>query len=230
MLFVAAVAAAATGVASMAPAPTAYSYAGWCPTPRPEARPGLLNPYRRPPFLQPARVASDLAYASFLLYLESEGMPMPKVGVDVEVRESGTRGNGLFALRDFEEGEMVARYSGTRAKYSEFMAAWEAGLTSGDYLAPSYASGDESDEGDDVQYVDATDPSTSAVGRYANHNVRKQNAQLCSSDEFIGGVEFVLTTRPVPAGAEFFLDYGRAYWDCKLGAWPTPQRLAVDFA
>jgi hypothetical protein len=229
---VAALAAASTAFASLGAATTApvspYSYTGWCATPNPEACPSPFNPYRRPPFLQPARVLSDLAYAAFEVWLQSEGTPLPKLGVDIEVRQSGAKGNGLFALRPFEEGEVVARYSGTRATYTEFMAAWEAGLTSGDYLAVSYGSGDG--EGDDAQYVDATDASASAIGRYANHNVRKQNAQLCSSDEFGFGLEFIMTTKAVPAGGEILLDYGREYWDCKLGVWPTPQRLAVDFA
>lgn len=207
-------------------ASTAYSYSGWCPTPRPEACPGLRSPYRRPAILQPARIASDLGYLRLTAYLESAGTRMPTLGVDVAVRACGDKGKGLFALRTFAPDEVVARYSGVRATYSEFKAAWEAGLTSGDYLAPSYTSG----EGSEVRYVDATDASASAIGRYANHNVRRRNCELCNTDKFLGGVMFLMTTKPVAAGEEFLLDYGREYWDCKLGAWPTPQRLSVDFA
>lgn len=120
---------------------------------------------------------------------------------------------GLFALRDFEEGEIVARYSGVRASYSTFMQAWESGLTSGDYLCES-AIGD----GDDELYVDGSAAECSALGRYVNHSVRRKNADLCSNEFASFGVEYVQADRRVAAGREFFIDYGREYWDAKLGS------------
>ena len=43
------------------------------------------------------------------------------------------------------------------------------------------------------------------------------------------GAVFVVTTAPVPAGGEFFLNYGDKYWDSQPGiGWV--RRLAIDFA
>merc|ERR1712228_697489 len=103
------------------------------------------------------------------------------------------------------------------------MKAWENGVTSGDYLSASAIG-----EGENAEYVDGTSTSSSALGRYVNHSLRRQNADLCSIKFGFSGVEFVQATKDVRAGQEFFIDYGPEYWDAKLGEGFSPQRLAVD--
>jgi len=198
-----------------------YTYSGWCPTPRPAAELSVLSPYKRPAALQPLRLASEVVAAA---YIASQGCEVPKLGEDIELRSSPGRGQGLYALRDFEPGELVAQYSGVRATYAEFQRAWEHGVTSGDYLFESRVG----EGGEGQQFVDATRDRGCALGRFVNHSVRKKNTDLVSLP-LLSGVEYVQTTRLVKAGEEFFTDYGTDYWDTKLGPWPTPQRLVIDF-
>ena len=92
-----------------------------------------LNPtsaYGRPAILrglQPARwVANQLSN----VLLPPDG----QLGVDMEIRQSPGKGQGLFALRRFEEGEFIGRYTGLFRSQEEFWAGFEAGDTSGDYI------------------------------------------------------------------------------------------------
>jgi len=208
-------------VIAAAAAPSAPPFTGWNMQPKAASAVGLLSPYRRPAALQPLRLCSDLAS---LAWLASEGILLPRLGEDIQLLPSQGRGKGLFAARDFEDGAIIARYSGVRAPYEAFEAAWESGLTSGDYLLGAGV-GEES-----TVYVDGTRAEDSALGRFVNHSVRLRNAALCCTEFASFGVEYVQTTRRVRAGEEFFVDYGSEYWDVKMGEWPlSPRRLAVDF-
>jgi len=133
--------------------------------------------YGRPPLLrgiQPLRWFSD-ALASVLLY------PDPQVGEDVAIRPSPGKGRGLFAMRRYEAGEFICRYTGLLRSKDEFMRGFLAGETSGDYL---YLLG-----GSDM-YVDADDPEQSSVARFINHSLRRQNcaaADICLPVAVAGG-------------------------------------------
>ena len=94
----------------------------------------LLSPYRRPVFLQPVRLAAEF---NALRLQRSRSYKIAELGRDVEIRPAGNRGNGLFALRDFEPDEIVVRYSGIYASARDLDDALDAGLTSGSYVAAS---------------------------------------------------------------------------------------------
>ena len=181
----------------------------------------LLSPYRRPLGLQPRRLAAE-AYA---LYGEAfMGLPVGRLGVDIEIRDTQTRGKGLFALRSFEPGELVARYSGVICTRAEFREAWRADLTDGVYAIKA------SSDGEIV--MDAEDPATSGAGRYVNHSRLWCNCAFRSftnDDEGLepSGVCYIQTTRAVAAGSEFLFDYGADYWSGSEYNWLT--RLATDY-
>ena len=194
------------------------------PTPTSSVK-ALLSPYRRPTLLQPRRLLAE----TYALYgetvMRSVGQPVGKVGVDIEIREAGRRGKGLFALRDFAPNELVARYSGVVATENEYLEAFDAGLTSGNYIASC------ADDGSLVIDSDRTDTALGqGAGRYVNHSRLWQNCAIVSftvggrgnSDsvrdqmnpgETPTGAAYIKTTRAVKAGSEFLTDYGPAYWD-----------------
>ena len=61
---------------------------------------------------------------------------------------------------------------------------------------------------------------SSGYVRFINHSVRMENCentQITLFDQQVStGIVHVRTTKDVPAGAQFFLNYGTSYWDSKL--------------
>lgn len=187
----------------------------------------LLSPYARPPVLQPLRLASDATAALMQAILRAGGRPIPQLGVDIEVRSVGELGDGLFALRPFAPGELVARYSGVVSSREEFGSAFLTGRTSGSYVVTSQTG----------KVVDAEDIGASSafvgLGHLINHSLRRRNCEVCDIalvNSIPAGVMHVQTTKAVQAGEQLFLDYGSGYWDDRLGSSRLSlQRLKVDW-
>ena len=175
----------------------------------------ITSPYRRPDLLQPRRLLAE-GYA-----LAGEKIaPVGRLGIDIEVRDAGPRGRGLFALRDFEAGERVCRYTGVLATDQAYREAWYAGLTSGAYIAKANLDG--------TIVVDSDSDRESGPGRYINHSKLWRNVRILSytivtpsflresipslAEEVPTGVVYMVATRPVAAGSEFLADYGPEYW------------------
>ena len=58
-----------------------------------------------------------------------------RTGVDIDIRDAGrNRGQGVFARRELQADELLARYTGRLWWPREWGAAFAAGLTSGDYV------------------------------------------------------------------------------------------------
>ena len=186
-----------------------------------------LSPYRRPVVLSPVRLAAEL---NRIRVERKRNYVVPKLGQDVEIRAVRGRGNGLFAMRDFECDEIIARYSGVFATTDELEAAKVAGITTGAYVADS-----EFPPGDNVEsrLIDAFDSSSSGIGRYVNHSIRKENCYIMDDVDDAGqsiGVNYMVTLKPVRAGSEFFLNYGSDYWDDAFdGKFDPVGRFIVDY-
>lgn len=205
--------------------------------------------YGRPALLrgiQPLRAASD-ALASLIL------KPELQLGRDFELRPSPRKGQvrplsclgckmfrdviirtpvfdlskGLFTLRRFERGEFIGRYTGLLRSRKEFMAGFQTGETSGDYL---FLLG-----GSDI-YIDADDPTQSNIARYINHSVLRKNCEardLCLKFDFLGNdvtlplaVVYIVATRRIETGQELYLDYGSTFWDSRARGL---QRIIIDY-
>mmetsp|Transcript_17478 Transcript_17478/g.43945 ORF Transcript_17478/g.43945 Transcript_17478/m.43945 type:complete len:149 (-) Transcript_17478:305-751(-) len=137
-------------------------------------------------------------------------------------------GQGLFAMRSFEKGEFISRYTGLLRSSEEFLASFKAGQTSGDYIFLL---------GGSRIYIDADDPTQSSVARYINHSVRKKNCvarDVCINYiSFSGepatlplGVVYITATKQISKGEELFLDYGRTFWDSRAAGL---RRLIIDY-
>lgn len=162
--------------------------------------------------VEPLRWAADFFYTR---QVSQMGLSECRLGVDVELRDAGARkGQGVFALRVIEEGELIGRYD-----------------------AP-ICSRDESSESPyqfklrDVPFVlDADDPTQSNWLRYINHSRRRCNSFPVPA--YVSGINFAVVfqaSERIQPGDELLFDYGTAYWDRILGSnrW-NPQRVLVDY-
>ena len=162
------------------------------------------------------------------------------LGVEFERRPSAGRGQGLFALRDFDDGEFVCLYTGILRSEKEFKEAIDAGETDGNYVFVLQES--EWLTGDGTRMlIDGYDPDRSSAARYINHSIRRQNCAFVQmyEDVSILGLHLELdyfavhvrTVKRIRRGDELFLDYGEDYWD-PIAPRPralNPQRFAIDF-
>ncbi len=119
-------------------------------------------------------------------------------------------GKGLFALRNFSQGERIIEYTGELIDERELNRRYHCnrgGLAT--YVLQI----------DDDTYIDAVDAANSSIARYANHckptdvkrgfafgnncvfkrNLRHTRGWLCAA-------------RDIAAGEEIFADYGDDYW------------------
>ena len=118
-----------------------------------------------PPRVEPLRWAFDTVAT-----LELGLFPGLRLGVDIERRTAGGKGDGIYALRTIPEGATVGRYEGVVIKRQEYMD----GELSSDYVF---------DLGENVPFMlDAQDPTRSNWCRFMNHNVRRANVEACMSD------------------------------------------------
>ena len=150
------------------------------------------------------------------MFIARTGLSPCKRDVDVEVRPNRL-GNGLYAMRAFEPGDLIERYTGQLMSGSSF----EAGDSDGHY-AMILSSGD---------VVDGADPERSNFVRYINHSVRKANCKTEDMVDTLTGAVAVYVTveKPIRPGDELFMDYGVQYWDSMGLARLSPQRLMVDY-
>jgi hypothetical protein len=116
---------------------------------------------------------------------------------DVEVRNAGSKGKGVFALRDFKRDEFIFRRRHGRTVRNEDI--------------PSLST-------EDQMHLCELDWDTCAVllppGCYLNHS--------CDPNAMRSGVK-VFAWRPIRAGEEIVIDYrlnamGGERWDCHCGS------------
>lgn len=120
-----------------------------------------------------------------------------------EVRESGIKGAafGLFATRDWKGGERMAQYEGEVLTQGELDARYgrEQRMLR---RMPEYVLKVGS------LFVDAGDPGAGNFTRFINDargSSWRNNCKFSNSG-------YVIVTRRVRAGEEFFVPYGAAYW------------------
>ena len=189
----------------------------------------LLSPYRRPTLLQPRRLLAEFYAAYGEAVLASRGIRIGKLGEDFEIRDAGRRGRGLFALRDFEDDEVVTRYSGIVATVAEYREAFDAGLTTGTYIANGNSDGSLVLDSEKAETVLGEGP-----GRYVNHSKLWANCIISvftlgpEGDQFSTGAAYIRTNRPIKAGDEFLTDYGSTYWDSEFSRFDV-QRFMIDY-
>lgn len=193
----------------------------------------LLSPYRRPMVLQPRRVLAELCVLFGTTTTALAGLPpYGTLGIDIEIKDAGRRGKGLFALRDFDRGQIVGRYSGVVASIAEFREARNAGLTTGDYLARAAPIGSI--------VIDSERSDGNGPGRYVNHSKLWVNCEIVGATLDVGGetvptgAVYVITTKAVKVGSEFFVDYGEGYWSRTYEKSNGPleeaiQRISIDY-
>jgi hypothetical protein len=116
---------------------------------------------------------------------------------DIEVRDAGALGKGVFALRGFKRGEFIFRRRHARVVYMHELHA----LTE-----------------DDLQHLCELDWERFGVlappGRFLNHS--------CDPNAMRSGVK-VFAWRPIRAGEEILIDYrlnatGGERWKCLCGS------------
>ena len=144
-----------------------------------------------------------------------EGRRPLREGVDVSVLPND-KGQGLYALRDMDAGELIARYEGQLLEDTDY----QAGASSGAY-AMGLANG---------KVVDGEDPRRSNFVRYINHSVLRANCRAEDAFDETSNIAavFLETTRPIRAGDELLFDYGAEYWDSRAPRF-SPARLKIDF-
>ena len=76
------------------------------------------------------RLTADAAWA---LTCRLANIQPLQLGVDVAVKPSEGRGQGVFALRRIEPGTLIGRYEGRLLSDEQYNAVVRAGATSGDY-------------------------------------------------------------------------------------------------
>ena len=153
-------------------------------------------------------LAFDVCWHTMNLRL---GVHELKLGTDVELCQcSGSKGTGVYAMRDLPEGVLVRRYTGKLRSIDEHRRLVEDGETSSTY---AFSLGSRF-------VIDAEDQNESGWTRFVNHSVRRKNCQcvpvgLPSAEEPFA--IYFETTRKIAAGEELLIDYGQQYWDSQLG-------------
>lgn len=102
-------------------------------------------------------------------------------------------GKGLFADKDYKKGEFVTYYSGTVTNIP--------------------IEGDRVLQINKKTWINGEGPciKSTALGDYLNHCL-PANTRFCISSHVINLV-CIKTTKAVKAGSEFFINYGKDYWD-----------------
>ena len=168
--------------------------------------------------VEPMRKLFDLLYSLQLQLLDQQELTM---GKDVEIREAGSKGMGVFALRRLEVGELVGRYSAPVLSMEESIRAAETGMTSDLYSFSLDGSN---------WVLDAEDAARSNWLRYLNHSRRRDNCIPVPAT--ILGFNYAAmfqVSRQVQPGDELLFDYGTGYWDRVYPNRLNPRRIAIDY-
>lgn len=124
------------------------------------------------------------------------------------VRDAGSKGRGLFALRDFRRGEFIFR-----RRHGRLVSKAEIRSLSKE----------------DRRHLCELDRETSAIllapGRFLNHS--------CDPNAMRSGVK-VFAWRDIRRGDEITIDYrlnafGRQRWKCECGSANCPGEITGDF-
>ena len=157
------------------------------------------------------------------------------LGRDVVIRPAGARGNGVFALRDLEPYTLVGWYTGTILSEAEQREkVYSDPAYSGDYIMTLGVSDNPDPEGQGW-LIDGEDAQTAGWTRYINHSVRNQNVGaffLAPRPQLPPkfGAIYIEVTKPIKAGEELLLDYGKEYWDDRVPMVFRPlQRITIDY-
>ena len=209
-----------------------------------------MKPIKTPGLAMPAvQLIADRCWDTFLWAADVKPL---QLGKDIEIKPSRGRGDGLFALRDLERGEIVGRYAGVMRSIEDQDRLCANGKATRDYVF----------EVPDTNWViDGEDKSQASVVRYVNHSIRRANceagrlnlqgrcwgiyceptlslqrARACSHARSLPSNAFtdlpravaVEVNKPVAAGKELYFNYGVVYWD---GVYRRvdPRRWKADF-
>lgn len=156
-----------------------------------------------------------LSFVAWQVLLTRNELTPMQLGQDVEVR-ANNKGQGLYALREMEPGELIDRYRGVMRKQEQ---AATLGIDE-DYgigLPGGYE-------------ISAVDPKRSNFVRYINHSVLKANCgaySMWSETDPVSAI-YLRTTRRILPGEELVFDYGESYWDARVPRF-SPKRLLIDY-
>lgn len=167
------------------------------------------------------RTGNDAIWLLNCLKLRSAGC---RLGTDLELKQSGSKGQGLFAARSIEEGSLIGRYNGELLSEDEYDAKLLEMVSGQGMYVMDMGNG---------YILDGENPKKSTFLRYINHSVRRAN---CRAEEVVDtdysgpfAAVAVVAERDIAKGEELMFDYGEAYWD-ELGvARFSPQRLLIDY-
>ena len=161
------------------------------------------------------KAGNNAIWLAHCLQLRSAGC---RLGTDVEVRPSGKKGNGLFAMRSIEEGSVIGRYNGELLTDEQYEVRLQ-----------------ESDDGEGMYVmglgngyvIDGEDPSKSTFVRYMNHSRRRAN---CRAEEVVDtdvsgpfAAVAVMAERDIAAGEELLFDCEHATISNSSEARPPPS-------
>ena len=193
----------------------------------------MRAPRITPPRFQPLRFFTDVQFALAVSGVQGLLAPLRNAdsklqqGLDYEIRPAGLgKGDGVFALRELDAEEFIARYTGRLWDAEEWGDLVQAGLLSGDYAYLFDETG---------LVVDAEDGKTSNWPRFVNHSKRRANCALTQIEwQPLGPfkppptVVMLQARRRIRAGEELLVRYGDPYWDSRVGRWSL-QRLVIDY-
>ena len=125
-----------------------------------------MKPIKTPGLAMPAvQLIADRCWDTFLWAADVQPL---QLGKDIEIAPSRGRGDGLFAKRDLEKGEIVGRYAGVMRSVEDQDKLCAQGKATRDYVF----------EVPETNWViDGEDPSKSSVVRYVNHSIRRANCE-----------------------------------------------------
>jgi len=126
---------------------------------------------------------------------------------DVEIREAGSVGWGLFAVTGLAEGDLIGEYTGVIQESSD---APPEELVDGHYLSDyAWNYPDELPDGTEFE-VNALREGNEL--RFANHSPRPN---MAVDHTLVDGlfVTFFRVVRSVAAGEQLTVDYGHEYWE-----------------
>ena len=132
-------------------------------------------------------------------------------GVRIQPSTIPEAGKGLFAIRRFERGALIAPYKGEVYKNRrELEQATGTNTAEARDLTAEYVIGTENDK-----FINAY-ATNSSPARYANHKEGHDRGHLANAKFWEDGSNhevWLRATRPIAAGSEIFVDYGRDYWN-----------------